>query len=243
MQVSQDSDNIILALLALTIGATPVGTNLVVKIGHRTYNIGRLLAAMRMRNIDPVAFARLYALSGFNFNAACHIATARYMVRSYDAFKLFIGDISMEESVISLYYFAFLCNRFGSRTVQHMPKEFRRHLEVEILNGDTEVAAFSLPEKAKQSARRLIFLHKDSKLPAHLIPLDAYMRLAYARAVRFGITLYYAPAGNTHCLVGLPCDESVGAKEWGGQLLETNGNMEGCKVVIKDRDSGKLART
>lgn len=121
-----------------------------------------------------------------------------------------------------------MCRRFGSRLFVTFPKPFRQYLAEEAL---------TLPEKSKQAARRLSFsfLQKYTKVSAQLIPHDSYIRLSFARAVRFGISMYYIPSSKVECLINLPCDKSVGAKSRGWQVLEDSVIVAENKVIIKDR--------
>ncbi len=80
LQVSKDSDNVCLALLALTCGKLERAHNVVVKMGHEYFDIKQLRAAVQNANMTVRSIAILYSLSGNDFNASCAVATNKAMI-------------------------------------------------------------------------------------------------------------------------------------------------------------------
>lgn len=83
VQDSVDSDNAILALISHTLSGSNSPSNTFIK-GHGKYvDIMALINTLSRRGIDPLSLARLYCISGNDFNHSSDVATVERLVKTY----------------------------------------------------------------------------------------------------------------------------------------------------------------
>ena len=177
LQVSSDSDNIALTLLATGNNAFGKIGRLFVKIGHHYADILRLKELLELSDLQYLAVARLYCIARNDFNPGCCVASNIFLVKAYVRYSNWIGDLSSVESVQKLFYAAFLLNLGGER----------KKIPIDLLND--EMTLFS--QDWRLLARKYVLFHAGTRNSSQIIPQDEDLHLVYLRACARNIEQYW----------------------------------------------------
>eukprot|EP00171_Calliarthron_tuberculosum_P012928 IDg12928t1 len=194
--------------------------NVFARVGFRYCDVRKLVDAIEHSGMTPQSIARLYSLSGNDFNVSCNVASNKAMVRTYYALHTSIGSLETPASCRSLYYHTFvsvLCGGASSNLPPHL----------------STLRTMS-PEWCS-AVRSFIFFHSRTTTASVLLPQDGDLDLSFRRAVLFKTQSYWHRAAVTRDFMGLPVSEDVGYTVNGSMILETKQSAVDRNSEIKFR--------
>ncbi len=162
LQISSDTDNIALAMMALHQGKFERYNRVIVKLPSRFADIRQLHNCLKSVSLCPLVFVRLYCLCGNDFCCGCSVATPSALLKTFLHYRERIGDLTDVQSTLQLYYLAFLnrrglCQQLFSMGITFWSSEW------------------------KAEARKAIAYHPSTRSTDHLLPHDDDHALQHSR--------------------------------------------------------------
>ncbi len=214
LQYSQDSDNVCLALLSHCDERVVLPRNTFVLMNGKHYDIENLKAKIDASGVSCRAIARLYCISGNDFNHACQVATSSVLISAYLQWYSRIGELDSPESVAMLFYVSFLSTVVSAEQMKCF-----------MLADDL----FS--ERWKSAARETICTSKSTVSTSRVLPQDEDIALVYRRAVLFNVSLYWGRTLQPR-LIDIPCDIETGYTPDGYIILEEEQHVQARKSLL-----------